>query len=97
MEAIFTFHVFKSCPEIADIAQRISAWGLKTNMAAKHKRSDRVDYLQLHNLSSTVLFEFKAKKIKTFPKTFEVERIITKRKAAKVSRSKFVRIYRSTL
>ena len=61
----------------------------KTNMAAKRTRSGRVDYFRLHNLSSAVLFESKAKNIKTYRKKFEVERIVTKRKAVTVSRSSF--------
>ena len=55
----------------------------------KRTRSGRVDYFRLHNLSSAVLFESKPRKIKTYRKKFEVERIVTKRKAVTVSRSSF--------
>ena len=58
----------------------------KINMADKKtKRSNRVDYNQLHHMSSELLYEIKPKKVKTYPKTFQVERIIIRRTVNKVS------------
>ena len=67
-------------------------------MAAKRPRTIS-DYKQLDNLSSVVLYkENRGKKIKTYPRTFNVERIIQRRKAKNVSKCQifdFIRLVKT--
>jgi len=62
----------------------------KSKMAPS-KSSGRSDsqetgfYKQLHNLSSVILYESKPRTVKTYSKTFIVERIIAKRMQKKVN------------
>ncbi|KAJ7375134.1 La ribonucleoprotein [Desmophyllum pertusum] len=44
------------------------------------RRVSKIDYQQLHNLSSVVLYDTPKKKLKTYPQTYNVERIIYRRK-----------------
>ena len=87
-----------SWPEVTDISRirqrTFSTWDwvlrfterqkCKFNMA--DKRSVRIDYNQLHHMSSELLYETKPRKrlVKKYPKTFQVERIIARRTTKKV-------------
>ncbi|CAB4009809.1 Hypothetical predicted protein, partial [Paramuricea clavata] len=53
------------------------------------KRSVRIDYNQLHHMSSELLYETKPRKrlVKKYPKTFQVERIIARRTTKKLLRN----------
>ncbi len=79
-------HFIKTWPEIRDIepiiCQRLTA--LKLKMAATKRLSIRVDYVQLNNLSSVVLYDNSAPRKKK-GKTFDVERIIGRKKEKHVS------------
>jgi hypothetical protein len=73
-------------PEIRDIEpifrQRLTA--LKLKMAATKRLSTRVDYAQLDNLSSVVLYDTSAPRKKK-GKIYEVERMIGRKKEKHVS------------
>ena len=79
-------HFIKTWPEIRDIEpiirQRLTA--LKLKMAATKRLSIRVDYVQLNNLNSVVLYDNSAPRKKK-GKTFDVERIIGRKKEKHVS------------
>jgi hypothetical protein len=58
------------------------------------KRSVRIDYNQLHHISSESLYETKPRKrlVKKYPKTFQVERITARRTTKKVRNMRDINI-----